>query len=442
MNLPIKYRPIRFDQVVGQSVAVEIAKASLLQSPLQTTFLFLGASGSGKTTLAKIMARSLNCNNRQGVEPCNQCDSCQAHLQDNHLAISEINGADKTGVDDVRDIIEKCQLHTLDSKYRVLIIDECHQMSKPAQNAMLKLLEDPPIDTVFLLCTTEEDKLLETIRSRARILRFQTVARDLVAGYLMNIAHHEQIPLTEAEAHRIYEYNQGSIRQCLQTLGTVSQRVTVEDLCPQIAEAKLQSLLLAFEARDYLSIDRTLQELIGDRFYPKHILSALVDYTIAMMTRTDTSRNFIVNADKILAVLIPATNKLGSGNNAQTSCRLTLYEAAIAWQPMPADHLANQVFDELNQLDRTQVPTSEQLQGQYVPAPMQPQSYQVQFPIPVQLQPEQYVHVQGNQHSVNSYPPQNGGFQNRAQANQQLSTYQNGHNNGVYQLPIQERATP
>lgn len=140
MNLPIKYRPIRLDRVVGQSVAVEIAKASLLQSPLQTTFLFVGASGSGKTTLARIMARSLNCTNRQGVEPCNQCDSCQAHLKDNHLAISEINGADKTGVDDARDIIEKCQLHTLDSKYRVLIIDECHQMSKPAQNAMLKLL--------------------------------------------------------------------------------------------------------------------------------------------------------------------------------------------------------------------------------------------------------------------------------------------------------------
>ena len=436
MNLPIKYRPIRFDRVVGQSVAVEIAKASLLQSPLQTTFLFVGASGSGKTTLARIMARSLNCTNRQGVEPCNQCDSCQAHLKDNHLAISEINGADKTGVDDVRDIIEKCQLHTLDSKYRVLIIDECHQMSKPAQNAMLKLLEDPPIDTVFLLCTTEEDKLLETIRSRARILRFQTVARDLVAGYLMNIAHHEQIPLTEAEAYRIYEYNQGSIRRCLQTLGTVSQRVMVEDLCPQIAEAKLQTLLLAFEARDYLSIDRTLQELIGDRFYPKHILSALVDYTIAMMTRADTSRNFIVNADKILAVLIPATNKLGSGNNAQTSCRLTLYEAAIAWQPMAADNLANQISDELNQLDRTQVPTSEQLQAQYAPAPMQPQPYRVQQQMQP-MQPEQYVYGQGNRHSVNLHPSQNGGYQNGVQVNQQLPTYQNIHNNGVYQLPIQ-----
>ena len=152
-------------------------------------------------------------------------------------------------------LIERCQVNTLDSKYRIFIVDECHQMSKPAQNAMLKLLEDPPQDTIFILCTTEEDKLLETIRSRARILRFHTVPRDLVTGYLLNVAYHEKIFLTEQEAQRIYEYNKGSIRQSLQTLGTVSphsrinDRVTVADLCPQIAREELQSLFLAFENR-------------------------------------------------------------------------------------------------------------------------------------------------------------------------------------------------
>jgi hypothetical protein len=156
-----------------------------------------------------------------------------------------------------------------------------------------------------------------------------------------------------------------------------------------------------------------------------------------MMTRADTSRNFICINDKILAVLIPAINKLGSGNNAQTSCRLTLYEAAIAWQPMAADNLANQISDELNQLDRTQVLASEQFQAQYVSIPMQPQPYQVQVPIPVQLQPEQYVHGQGNQYFVNSYPPQNENYQNGVQVNQQFPTYQNGNSNGVFQLPIQ-----
>ena len=140
---------------------------------------------------------------------------------------------------------------------------------------MLKLLEDPPQDTIFILCTTEEDKLLETIRSRARILRFHTVPRDLVTGYLLNVAYHEGISLTEQEAQRIYEYNKGSIRQSLQTLGTVSESVSVADLCPQIARDELQSLFLAFENRDYFEIDRILHKVYQQGFYPKQLLDGL-----------------------------------------------------------------------------------------------------------------------------------------------------------------------
>ena len=332
MNLPIKYRPIEFAQVVGQQVAVAIAQASLVQTPLQTTFLLVGASGSGKTTLARIMARSLNCQEKVGVEPCNQCSSCLSHLNDNHLAINEINGADKNGVDDVRGIIERCQVNTIDSKYRVFIIDECHQMSKPAQNAMLKLLEDPPQDTIFILCTTEEDKLLETIRSRARILRFGTVPRDLVTGYLLNVAYHEGIALSEQEAQRIYEYNKGSIRQSLQILGTVSEGVSVADLCPQIARDELQSLFIAFENRDYILIDRVLQRVFQQGFYPKQLLADLIDLAIEIMAMSETSSHFVANANRMLEVVIPAISKLGNSSNAQANCRLTLYHALTVWQ--------------------------------------------------------------------------------------------------------------
>ena len=334
MNLPIKYRPIEFAQVVGQQVAVAIAQASLAQTPLQTTFLLVGASGSGKTTLARIMARSLNCQEKLEVEPCNQCSSCLSHLNDNHLAINEINGADKNGVDDVRGIIERCQVNTLNSKYRVFIVDECHQMSKPAQNAMLKLLEDPPQDTIFILCTTEEDKLLETIRSRAGILRFHTVPRDLVTGYLLNVAYHEEISLTEQEAQRIYEYNKGSIRQSLQTLGTVCQGASVADLCPQIARDDLQSLFLAFENRDYLEIDRILQRVYHQGFYPKQLLVDTIDLAIEIMAMPETSSHFVSNANRILSVIIPSISKLGNSSNAQANCRLTLYHALTVWQPL------------------------------------------------------------------------------------------------------------
>jgi DNA polymerase III subunit gamma/tau len=278
------------------------------------------------------MARSLNCKEKAGVEPCNYCASCLSHLQDNHLAISEINGADKNGVDDVRGIIERCQINTLDSKYRIFIVDECHQMSKPAQNAMLKLLEDPPQDTIFILCTTEEDKLLETIRSRARILRFQTVPRDLVTGYLLNVAYHEGIALSEHEAQRIYAYNKGSIRQSLQTLGTVSDRVSVADLCPQIARDELKSLFIAFENRDYFHINEVLQRVCQQGFYPKQLLMDLMDLAIEIMAMPETSSHFVTNANRMLEVVIPAISKLGNSSNAQANCRLALYHALTVWQ--------------------------------------------------------------------------------------------------------------
>lgn len=347
MTLQIRYRPIQFSQVIGQSVAVNVAIASLNQDRIQSTYLLVGPSGSGKTTLARIMARALNCINPNGVEPCNQCDSCQAHLKGNHLAIAEIDGADRNGVDDVREIIEKCQLNTIGSKYRVYIIDEAHMMSKSAQNAMLKLLEDPPKDTIFLLCTTEEEKLLETIRSRARILRFHIVDKNYVVGFLMAVAQQEEISLTTEEAQRIYDYHKGSIRQCLQTLGTVSSKVTVADLCPQIPQEEIHNLLLAFDVRDYLAINEILRRVTNNGFYPKDLLTTLIDTTIDLMAMPDTSRNFVINANRVLEAILPAVNRLGNGSHALVDCRLALYEAVTVWQPLAPEPIQAEIENTL-----------------------------------------------------------------------------------------------
>ncbi|MEN9565005.1 MAG: polymerase gamma and tau subunit [Cyanobacteriota bacterium] len=374
--LQIKYRPISFSQVIGQPVAVNIAKASLRQAKIQSTFLLVGSSGSGKTTLARIIARALNCPYRnEELEPCNQCESCQAHLKGTHLAITEIDGADRNGVDDVREIIENCKLHTIDSPYRVYIIDETHMMSKSAQNAMLKLLEEPPANTVFLLCTTEEDKLLETIRSRARILRFRAVDKNLVTGFLLAVAEWEKIPLTPEEAHRIYEYHHGSIRKCLQTLGTVSQDVSVAHLCPQIPLEEIQSILLAFDNRDYLAINTILQRVTDNGFYPRDLLLALVDTIIDIMALPDTVTNFIANANRILEVLIPAINKLGSSSNAIANCRLTLYHAATVWQSSASQDLPTEIKSTLA-TQTIDYQTVSQNQVVYQPQP-QPETNQV-----------------------------------------------------------------
>ena len=367
MNFPIKYRPLRFDQIVGQEIPIKIAQASINSDELQSTYLLVGGSGTGKTTLARIMARSLNCRNRDGVEPCNECDNCQAHLNGQSLAIAEINGSDKNGVDDVRELIESCQVHTLNGTYRVVILDECHQMSKPAQNAMLKLLEDPPLNTVFILCTTEEDKLLETIRSRARILRFHTVAKDLVVGFILNIAYHEGIALTEQEAEKIYEYNKGSIRKSLQTLSSVSSQLTVAELCPSIDPNDLKSLFIAFDSKDYLAINSTLQKIVDLGFYPKQILIDSIDLAIDTMAQPNVNHNFVFNCNKMIEIILPIVNNLGINSSALTNCRLALYQVLNEWdsstgvtsttqpdpQPTPSQPIPSQPFPSVNHTVRT-----------------------------------------------------------------------------------------
>ncbi|MEL6439147.1 MAG: DNA polymerase III subunit gamma/tau [Cyanobacteria bacterium J06621_8] len=333
MNLPLKYRPTRFEEIVGQQIPVSIARISIAQSEdkLQTTYLLVGPSGSGKTTLARIMARSFNCKQRENDEPCGDCSSCKASLNHTSLAITEIDGADRNGVDDVRDIIEKCQLNVINNKYRIFIIDEAHQMSKPAQNALLKTLEDTPQNTIFILCTTEEDRLLETIKSRARILRFSTVSKALVTGFLLNVAHHENIELSEAEAQVIYKYNQGSIRRSLQTISMLSDGITVANLCPVIKEDDLLQLLLCFQTKDYLGINSILEKIVSQGFESRQVLESLVDKMIELMASKRYSSEFVANANRVVETIVP---RVTSSNYSE--CRFTLYHAAVAWHVEPS----------------------------------------------------------------------------------------------------------
>ena len=333
MNLAIKYRPIVFEQILGQNLAVQIAKASLVAPKLHPTYLLVGPSGSGKTTLARIMARRFNCTGspQDYPNPCNECSNCTSHLKNKNPDIIEIDAADKTGVDDVRQIIEQCKLHTITGYIRVYIIDEFHQMSSSAQNAMLKLLEEPPSNTVFLLCTTEEDKIIETIKTRARLLRFTKPEPDLLVPFLVNVASAENIALTKPEAELIYRHNNGSVRKCLQTLGSIVPNVSVAQLCPQIDSSMVSSLLLAISNLDYLQLNAIVQEVDRKGFYPKGLLIELIDLVVEMMPQRD--RLFAKKANAILNILVPVASKLGK--NGLANCRLALYEAALAWQQEP-----------------------------------------------------------------------------------------------------------
>jgi len=170
MNLALyrKYRPKTFAEIVGQEYIVKILTNAIASGMISHAYLFAGPRGTGKTTLGRLLAKSVNCQNRKegDYEPCNQCESCQEINQGNSIDLIEIDAASNRGIDEMRNLKEGIRFVPTKSKYKVFIIDECHMLTKEANNALLKTLEEPPAHAIFVLATTETHKMIPTIISR------------------------------------------------------------------------------------------------------------------------------------------------------------------------------------------------------------------------------------------------------------------------------------
>ncbi len=214
MQLSVKYRPRMFAQVAGQYVSVRILQNALSFDRVPHALLFSGLRGTGKTTLARLFAKALNCENYT-TDVCLTCPSCKDAEERAHLSIVEVDAASYNGVDDIRrfeQILQQVVLH----KYRVLILDEVHMLSKAAQAALLKVLEEPPPRTVFLLVTTDPDKLASTVRSRCLSMPLKTISATAVAHNLRGILEAEGVPFDEACIEHLSFMGGGSLRDVQQ----------------------------------------------------------------------------------------------------------------------------------------------------------------------------------------------------------------------------------
>ena len=258
-----KYRPQSFSEVVGQEHIVQTLTNSIKNHSVSHAYLLSGPRGSGKTTIARLFAKAINCEKpKNGFEPCNECGSCLEIMSSRSMDLVEIDAASHTGVDDVRLLIEGIKFAPVKSKYKIFIIDECHQLSKSASSALLKTLEEPPAHAIFILATTDSHKMLPTILSRCQKFDFKRLQIPEIIKKLQFIAKKENVKLDEAALSLIALNSRGSFRdaeslldECLSFSGAKGE-IKIEDIkellgVVEVAEiSKFVDFLVSKNAKD------------------------------------------------------------------------------------------------------------------------------------------------------------------------------------------------
>ncbi len=295
-----EYRPKKFEEVVGQEVVKKILSNSILQNKINHSYLFYGIRGTGKTTLARIFAKALNCENRQGFEPCGVCQTCKEINNGSNFDVIEMDAATNNGVDEIRSINEKSNYSTTSAKFKIYIIDEVHGLSRLAFNALLKTLEEPPKNTIFLLATTEIHKIPETILSRTIILNLELIEEKDIIENLEKILRNEKIEYEKNSLKYISFISGGSMRDAISNLESIilysdiitektvinTLRVLKFDDIEDIINSKI-SIVDIFESRkiDYLKLTNLLINYLTSKIRTlnsaqRRILNDLIEITI------------------------------------------------------------------------------------------------------------------------------------------------------------------
>ena len=281
ISLPLKYRPMTFDDVVGQEHVVRTLRHAIESGRIANAYLFIGPRGIGKTTLSRIFAKALNCTSPKGVEPCGGCVNCQEIATGRSLDVTELDAASHNKVEDVKPIIDAVQFKPTASKYRIFIIDECHMLSNAAWNALLKTLEEPPPHVRFIFATTEGDKVLATIISRCQRFDLRRIQTHDIVARLKYICTQEHIEAEEDALLAIARGAEGGLRDALSSLdqlisfkgdtvteedalgvfGLVS-RSALENLAGAILKGDTAAILTSIEMFD--SAGKNMRRLAGE----------------------------------------------------------------------------------------------------------------------------------------------------------------------------------
>lgn len=298
-----KYRPQTFAQLVGQGAIAATLSNALRQNRIAPAYLFCGPRGTGKTSSARILAKSLNCINsdQPTPEPCGQCEVCRSITNGSALDVIEIDAASNTGVDNIRELIERAQFAPVQCRHKVYVIDECHMLSTAAFNALLKTLEEPPPHVVFVLATTDPQRVLPTIISRCQRFDFRRIPLEEAIVHLRTIATQENINIADEAVRLVAQMSQGGLRDAeslLDQLSLLEGQVTVErvwDLVGAVPEQDLLTLTQAIAQDNGPTVVETARQLMNRGREPLIVLQSLAGfYRDLLIAKTAGDRQDLV----------------------------------------------------------------------------------------------------------------------------------------------------
>ncbi len=282
-----KYRPNNLDELVGQKFISITLKQALLTKKIAPAYLFNGSRGTGKTSSARIFAKSLNCQafDQPTITPCCKCDLCKQIADGSALDIIEIDAASNTGVENIREIIERARFAPTQARWKVYVIDECHMLSTAASNALLKTIEEPPSRVVFILATTNPERVLNTIKSRCQKFDFRRISPSDIFQHLSKIAEKESIEYEVQALKMIAKRSNGGMRDAqslLEQLNLFPEGITInniQNLLGEVSESELTSLIKSLVEKNPESLIITCNKLYDAGNEPLQIIIGLLNIT-------------------------------------------------------------------------------------------------------------------------------------------------------------------
>ena len=285
-----KFRPQNFSEVVGQEHISQTLKNAISEKRIAHAYLFSGPRGCGKTTMARILAKALNCKNGPITEPCGVCENCLAISKSSSIDVLEIDGASNNGIDEIRTLRENVKFSSANSKYKIYIIDEAHQITVQAFNALLKTLEEPPSHVVFIMATTEQHKIPITILSRCQRYRFKLLSNAEISFAIKKIGQKEGFEIEDEAVSIVASASGGSMRDALslleQAVSSTSGKITgayIRELLGLLPKDILASVTESISKSDMQGILKIVEEIFEQGYNILQFVRDLIDYLRKIM---------------------------------------------------------------------------------------------------------------------------------------------------------------